>query len=81
MQKYSTLNKEESATAWFYRILRNAVIDHYHHRAAEDRALKRWASALIIEDHSDPAMQNIVCHSIEQVLPTIKPHTVRSFVA
>src|ERR1700722_5017332 len=46
VQQISDLRDNESATAWFYRILRNAVIDHYRHRAAEDRALERWAQDL-----------------------------------
>ncbi len=73
MEKSSSLHKDESAVAWFYRILRNAVIDHYRHRAAEDRALERWASDLITETPPDEGTQNIVCRCIEHVLPTIKP--------
>ncbi|HZY71913.1 MAG TPA: sigma-70 family RNA polymerase sigma factor [Edaphobacter sp.] len=73
MERSSTLNKTESAVAWFYRILRNAVIDYYRHRDAEDRALERWASDLAAEAAPDTATQNIVCRCIEQVLPAIKP--------
>ena len=25
----SSIEKEESVTAWFYRVLRNAIVDHY----------------------------------------------------
>src|SRR5580698_7935976 len=46
MEQAATLRSDESAVAWFYRILRNAVIDHYRHRAAEDRALEQWARDL-----------------------------------
>ena len=73
MEKASTLHKDESAVAWFYRILRNAVIDHYRHRAAEDRALEEWAKELITETQPDETMQNIVCQCIESVLSTLKP--------
>jgi len=73
MEKSSTLNNDESAVAWFYRILRNAVIDHYRHRAAEDRALERWANDLITETPPDEGTQNIVCQCIKQVLPALKP--------
>src|SRR6185437_6214384 len=73
MEKASTLHKEESAAAWFYRILRNAVIDHYRHRAAEDRALEQWAEDLITEVQPDETMQNIVCQCIVSVLSTMKP--------
>ena len=73
MEKASTLHKDDSAVAWFYRILRNAVIDHYRHRAVEDRALEEWAKDLISETQPDSATQNIVCHCIENVLSTLKP--------
>jgi RNA polymerase sigma-70 factor (ECF subfamily) len=73
IEKASTLHKEESAVAWFYRILRNAVIDHYRHCAAEDRALEQWAKDLITEVHPDETMQNIVCQCIVSVLSTMKP--------
>lgn len=73
MEKASTLHKEESAVAWFYRILRNAVIDHYRHRAAEDRALEQWAKDLTTETHPDETMQNIVCQCIGSVLSTLRP--------
>lgn len=73
MEKASTLHKDESAVAWFYRILRNAVIDHYRHRAAEDRALEQWAKDLITETQTDSTTQQIVCECINNVLSTLKP--------
>jgi RNA polymerase sigma factor (sigma-70 family) len=66
------LRSEESAVAWFYRILRNAVIDHYRHRLAEDRALERWANDLT-EAAPDPQTEEIVCGCIDEVLPTLRP--------
>ena len=33
------LEPEESVTAWFYRVLRNGVIDHYRRTGVSDRAL------------------------------------------
>lgn len=73
MEKAPTLRDSESAVAWFYRILRNAVIDHYRKRAAEDRALEKWAHDLAIESEPDPSTHNIVCQCINNVLSTLKP--------
>jgi RNA polymerase sigma factor (sigma-70 family) len=73
MEKSSTLQSDDSAVAWFYRILRNAVIDHYRHRAVEDRALEQWAKELITETQPDESIHNIVCQCIESVLSTLKP--------
>jgi RNA polymerase sigma factor (sigma-70 family) len=72
IEQAPTLRSEESAAAWFYRILRNAVIDHYRHRAAEDRALERWAQDLT-KAAPDPQTHEIVCECIDEVLLTMKP--------
>jgi len=63
----------ESSTAWFYRILRNAVIDFYRHRSVEDRALTQWASELETEVGANDLTHDIVCRCIEKVLPTLTP--------
>ncbi len=43
LEKGGALRDGESAVAWFYRLLRNALIDHYRKQAAEGRALEREA--------------------------------------
>jgi len=72
-EKAEGLRSGESASAWFYRILRNAVIDHYRHRSAEDRALDRWAQDLATETRLDPQTEEIVCHCINTVMRDLKP--------
>src|SRR5688500_19058895 len=37
------IRDDERAVAWFYRVLRNAVIDHWRARGARDRALEHAA--------------------------------------
>jgi RNA polymerase sigma factor (sigma-70 family) len=73
MEQAETLRSDESAVAWFYRILRNAVIDHYRHRAAEDRALEQWAKDLAIENQFDVPTEQIICQCINNVLDRLKP--------
>lgn len=38
-EKEGTIRDEESAVAWFYRLLRNALIDYYRRHDIEKRAL------------------------------------------
>jgi RNA polymerase sigma factor (sigma-70 family) len=73
LHKLGTLEHDESATAWFYRILRNAVIDHYRRRAAVDRKLEAFAAEL--EPHVEPEgdMRGAVCQCIGQLAGTLKP--------
>jgi RNA polymerase sigma-70 factor (ECF subfamily) len=73
IEQAPALRKQEPAVAWFYRILRNAVIDYYRHRAAEDHALEQWAQDLATGVAPDPQTEEIVCGCIDQVLPTLKP--------
>ena len=39
LERADTLRTEESAVAWFYRLLRNALVDYYRRSATENRAL------------------------------------------
>src|SRR5918994_4280928 len=36
--KAPPMQDSESIVAWFYRVLRNAIIDHHRHAGAEERA-------------------------------------------
>src|SRR5579885_1933812 len=43
IERGSEIRDGESAVAWFYRILRNAVTDYYRRRATRARALETVA--------------------------------------
>jgi RNA polymerase sigma factor (sigma-70 family) len=73
LEHASTLRAGESARAWFYRILRNAVIDYHRHRAVEDRALETWAAELETEVPANDLTQDLVCKCIARVIPSLKP--------
>ena len=44
LDKLDRLGDDESIVRWFYRVLRNAVIDHYRRKAAAGRARDAFAS-------------------------------------
>jgi RNA polymerase sigma factor (sigma-70 family) len=73
LESKGQLREEESAVAWFYRILRNAVIDHYRRRATEGSALERWARALESESVPEPQLQETTCQCIAGALVVIAP--------
>ncbi len=56
-----TLGSEESSIAWFYRVLRNAVIDHHRRGGANERVLSRLASEL--EEHVEPMLVSAAARS------------------
>ena len=72
LEKADAIRDSESAVAWFYRLLRNAVVDHFRRSAAEGRALER--EALLAEPAGmDPELRGAICACIAGLLPTLKP--------
>ncbi|MHB8418347.1 MAG: sigma-70 family RNA polymerase sigma factor [Myxococcales bacterium] len=68
-QSPSDLHSSSRATAWFYRILRNAIVDHYRRRSARENALAQLArEGSIVEE---PAA-NRVCDCVFKVLPALR---------
>lgn len=67
------LRADESAVAWFYRILRNAVIDHSRRRTTEGAALERWALELEGATAPEPQLEETVCQCIAGALDVIAP--------
>jgi len=74
LEREGELRNGESGTAWFYRILRNAVIDFYRHRDVEDRALTQWAAELETTVEPDDLTRDIICKCIARVLPSLNPN-------
>jgi RNA polymerase sigma-70 factor (ECF subfamily) len=68
-----TIEREESAVAWFYRVLRNALIDRGRRLAIEARAQEAWASDLAIEGATDEPREGAACRCVEGLIPTLKP--------
>jgi RNA polymerase sigma factor (sigma-70 family) len=69
-----SLRNDESAVAWFYRLLRNAIVDHYRRKGAADRALDAVAAEAGIQGEAiDEELHNTVCQCVNELLPTLKP--------
>ena len=66
------LREGESAVAWFYRLLRNALIDHYRRGAAEQRRLAVHAERASASAE-DEALRETVCRCVEELIPLLKP--------
>ncbi|MFY0525887.1 RNA polymerase sigma factor [Archangium gephyra] len=72
LEKGGDLEEGEGAVAWFYRLLRNALVDHYRRQGAEGRALEREAREAS-ELGPDPELTQTVCACIHDLLPALKP--------
>lgn len=73
LESRGKLRADESAVAWFYRILRNAVIDHYRRRSTEGAALERWARELESATAPEPQLEETACQCIAGALEVIPP--------
>jgi RNA polymerase sigma factor (sigma-70 family) len=65
------LKEDESAIAWFYRILRNSVIDHYRRSAARNFAHDRYASEQPISYETKLRQQACAC--VKDLIGDLKP--------
>lgn len=68
-----SLRSADSATAWFYRALHNATIDHYRRRGVEARALEQVAAQTDEAVPPDVEMMDAVCSCVASLLSTLKP--------
>jgi RNA polymerase sigma-70 factor (ECF subfamily) len=71
LEKLDQVRDDDSVVAWFYRLLRNAVIDHYRTGGAEKKA--KAALALEAEASFEPELRARICTCVSDVLPTLKP--------
>src|ERR1700761_3293515 len=51
----------ESTVAWFYRLLRNAVIDNFRRQETKNKALEAWARELEPIAHPSSELRDEVC--------------------
>lgn len=74
IRRAESIRDGESATAWFYRLLRNALVDHYRRRDAEARGLARVALEPAPEVPAlDEALMSTVCACVTGLVDTLKP--------
>ena len=71
IQHESELRQEESSVAWFYRILRNAIIDYYRQSATRSRAIDQFTAEW--NESYELELQDQACTCIREILPAIKP--------
>ncbi len=73
LQHEGELQDRESVVGWFYRVLRNAIIDLYRRRASESKALKEWGREMEGQSVPSHEIQNEICARLSSVMDTINP--------
>jgi RNA polymerase sigma-70 factor (ECF subfamily) len=62
------LGEQDNAVAWFYRVLRNAIIDHYRRTGAAERKLEALA-----QEPQDEELHRVACKCVSSLAKTLKP--------
>jgi RNA polymerase sigma factor (sigma-70 family) len=66
----SEIRDDESTVAWFYRILRNSITDHYRRRAARTSAHEAFAAEAPVSYEAE--VTQAVCACIGDVIQNLK---------
>ncbi|HYC30944.1 MAG TPA: RNA polymerase sigma factor [Gemmatimonadales bacterium] len=68
------LRSDESAIAWFYRVLRNALVDRARRADARTRAHERLAAETDQESAApDAELERVACACVAALVDTLKP--------
>ena len=65
--------QDEKVVAWFYRVLRNAVIDHYRQRSTTARAIEAWGREFPDVQEPEAELRQEICRCVSGLLETLKP--------
>ncbi|MBS0169032.1 MAG: sigma-70 family RNA polymerase sigma factor [Nitrospira sp.] len=65
--------QDEKVVAWFYRVLRNAVIDHYRQRSTAERMADAWRREFPDVQEPEAELRQEICQCVSGLLETLKP--------
>jgi RNA polymerase sigma-70 factor, ECF subfamily len=65
--------QEEKVVAWFYRVLRNSVIDHYRRRSTSAQAMEVWGRDFTDSQKPGAELRQEICQCVSGLLTTLKP--------
>lgn len=71
VEKFDTVR--ETAVGWFYKVLRNAIIDYRRRKDVADRRMQSFASDVEANDARDEELHGVVCKCIAEIATTLKP--------
>jgi RNA polymerase sigma-70 factor (ECF subfamily) len=65
--------QDEKVVAWFYRVLRNSLIDHYRRRSSSARAMEAWGREFAENQTAPVEVLDEICRCVSTLLETLKP--------
>ncbi|MGE0406180.1 MAG: RNA polymerase sigma factor [Candidatus Korobacteraceae bacterium] len=73
IERGGTVRDQERVVPWFYRVLRNAVIDHYRKEGSSEKALEEFANELQAHEYPTEQLENEICRCVTVLLESLKP--------
>ncbi|HEX4923912.1 MAG TPA: sigma-70 family RNA polymerase sigma factor [Bdellovibrionales bacterium] len=77
ISRQDDLSDTENVVAWFYRVVRNVLIDHYRSKGASKRKTDKFLEELLHleQDRTPPddELKAAVCACFRRLLPALKP--------
>jgi len=77
VERHHGLRKNDSVISWFYRILRNTVVDYYRSHAADNRKTAGLLRKMVVsEEDKTPALDEVqptVCACLGSLLEEMRP--------
>lgn len=73
IERIDQVRDDESVVAWFYRLLRNAVVDHHRRGGTAARGLERLASSVGDDAEPSPDERATVCACLGELAATLSP--------
>ena len=68
-------NVRDTATGWFYKVLRNAIVDHRRRAAIAERRTERYGGGdrELAQAEHDEELHRVVCKCVGELAGTLKP--------
>ena len=77
VERQHSVKNEDSVVAWFYQILRNAVIDYYRSKSSEEARHQAFEKeAQVLQQQEVPSLDTVntaICACLDEVVKTLRP--------
>lgn len=73
LERRMSLRDDEKIVAWFYRILRNSIIDHYRSKGSDKNRFVSEDEAENLPVEPDHSIEKAICKCVESLIPALKP--------
>src|SRR4051794_12979874 len=71
LRSVSEVRDEQKLTAWFYQLLRNAIVDHIRTRRAREQRDDAWAASAT--SGHDEELEKVACGCVETLIDDLAP--------